>query len=219
MRRTDIRKPLIVFAKAPRPGAVKTRLIPVLGAQGAAAHHARLIKHTLAAASVACRDALELHADVVDDDFLRYCAARYNARLVAQRGDDLGERMHHAFETALVTERCPSAVLIGSDCPALTAAHLRRAFTALAGDHEAVIAPAEDGGYVLIGLCRIDALLFSDVPWGTDVVLHQTRERLRGLGWRWQELETLWDVDRPADLVRLEKCGFFAHTARPGARE
>jgi glycosyltransferase A (GT-A) superfamily protein (DUF2064 family) len=68
--------------------------------------------------------------------------------------------------------------------------------------------PAEDGGYVLIGLRQFDARLFSNVTWGTERVAHETRERLQSLGWRWQELETLWDVDRPADLVRLEQCGF-----------
>jgi glycosyltransferase A (GT-A) superfamily protein (DUF2064 family) len=93
--------------------------------------------------------------------------------------------------------------LIGSDCPALAPRHLRRADKALRGGADAVLAPAEDGGYVLIGLSRFDRRLFDGIAWGSAKVLEETRARLRALGWRWQELETLWDVDRPADYRRL----------------
>jgi rSAM/selenodomain-associated transferase 1 len=203
MPRTGSRNPVLVFAKAPRPGAVKTRLIPLLGEQGAAALHARLIKHTLATASTAARGALELHGEPVEDDFLRYCAARYNATLLPQCGSDLGERMHHAFEHALSRDGCTYAVLIGADCPALTAWHLRRALRLLDAGHDAVLAPAEDGGYVLIGLSRLNRELFEGIAWSTAAVMSQTRERLRAFDWRWLELEVLWDVDRPRDYTRL----------------
>ncbi|MGZ5116342.1 MAG: TIGR04282 family arsenosugar biosynthesis glycosyltransferase [Burkholderiales bacterium] len=208
------RKATMVFAKAPRPGEVKTRLIPLLGAQGAAALQARLTKHTLATASVAARDALELHGDLVEDEFLRFCAARYNASLVPQQGRDLGERMYHAFERALSSEACASAVLIGTDCPALTPRHIRLAFQALHNGHDAVLAPAEDGGYVLLGLARADVRLFEDITWGTDRVVGLTRARLRVLGWRWLELETLWDVDRIADWHRLGRSDLLGSNAR-----
>jgi hypothetical protein len=85
----------------------------------------------------------------------------------------------------------------------MTADYLARAFALLDGGADAVVGPAEDGGYVLLGLRRMDKRLFEDMAWGTDRVLDQTRERLAVLGWRWQELETLWDVDRPEDLERL----------------
>ncbi|MEA3155048.1 MAG: uncharacterized protein QOK44_2637 [Betaproteobacteria bacterium] len=199
----------MVFAKAPRPGEAKTRLIPRLGAQGAAALHARLIKHTLATASVDARNALELHGHPAEDEFLRFCAARYNASLVAQQGQDLGERMYHGFELALSGEGCAFAVLIGTDCPALTPKHIRSAFEALQNGYDAVFAPAEDGGYVLLGVARADARLFDDITWGTDQVLELTRARLRLLGWRWLELETLWDVDRVADWDRLSASGLL----------
>src|SRR4051812_36959461 len=97
---TLTRNAVMVFAKAPVPGAVKTRLIPLLGPAGAAALHARLVERTLAMASAAARDALELHV-APEDDFLRCCAARYSAALVPQCGNDLGDRMHHAFQRAL----------------------------------------------------------------------------------------------------------------------
>ena len=95
-------------------------------------------------------------------------------------------------------------ILIGSDCPALTAADVRRAARLLRGC-DAVIAPAEDGGYPLIGLARSSPAVFAGVAWSTASVLEQTRERLAGLGWRWRELRTVWDVDRPEDLARLER--------------
>jgi rSAM/selenodomain-associated transferase 1 len=198
---------LIVFSKAARLGAVKTRLIPALGAAAAAALHERLVEHTMATARAASRGELELHATPADDAFLHDCATRHRAKLVAQSAGDLGERMHFAFAQAL-SGQCSAAVLIGSDCPALTPCLVRLAFTALE-DHDAVIAPAADGGYVLIGLSRLDRGLFEGVEWSTDRVMTQTRERLVALEWRWHELETLWDVDRPADYERLLASGLL----------
>ena len=203
MHKTGNRNSLLVFAKAPQPGTVKTRLIPMLGAQGAAALHARLVKSTLAMASIAARSSLELHADAIDDDFLRHCAARYDARLVPQRGADLGERMSNAFADVFARERT-CAVLIGCDCPVLRGEHLRAAVRALQ-THDAVFSPAEDGGYVLIGLARHEPRLFEHIAWGSDRVMQQTRERLLKLGQSWLELATLWDIDRPADVERLDR--------------
>jgi uncharacterized protein len=193
---------IIVFARSAQPGAVKTRLIPLLGPEGAAALHAQLVKHTLGTARTAALGAVELHCEPdCDDDFLRFCANRYCANLVAQPDGDLGARMAAAVGAALAVHA--RVLLIGSDCPALTARHLQEANRALLDSAAAVLAPAEDGGYVLIGLTRSDKRLFEDIAWGCETVLKQTRARLRELGWRWQELETLWDVDRPEDYQRL----------------
>jgi rSAM/selenodomain-associated transferase 1 len=191
----------LVFAKAPRAGEVKTRLIPLLGAGGAAALHRQLVHRTLATACDAGLSAVELHAapDVHDDD-LRACALRFGVALLPQRGADLGERLRHAFDDGLA--RHGRVLVIGTDCPVLTAQHLRDAAAALEHGNDAVLIPAEDGGYALIGLTRCDDRLFEDVPWGGDQVLAVTRERLRALKWRWQELETLWDIDRPEDYRR-----------------
>lgn len=199
---------VIVFARAARPGAVKTRLIPILGPEGSAALHARMVKHSLAVARKAGLGAIELHcAPDCNDDFLRFCGNRYRAELRAQAEGDLGARMAVAASRALAAHA--RVVLIGSDCPALTARHLREACQALLGGADAVLAPAEDGGYVLIGLSRFDARLFEDIAWGTDSVLQETRARLRALGWHWRELETLWDVDRPEDYQRLLSSGLL----------
>ena len=102
-----------------------------------------------------------------------------------------------------------AALLIGSDCPALTARHLRQADRALRDGADAVFVPCEDGGYALIGLKRVDARLFDGIAWGGETVMAETRSRLRGLGWRWRELETLWDVDRPEDYQRLLASGLL----------
>ena len=208
MPRTTGDNRLLVFARAPRPGAVKTRLIPMLGEAGAAALHARLVKHTLATARASGIDQVELWcAPDTDDPFLRLCGGRYGVPLVSQTDGDLGARMRDAFERALASAR--RVTLIGTDCPALTAQHLRDADHVLVAGRDAVLVPAEDGGYALIGLTRCDAPLFDGVGWGGAEVMEETRARLRALGWSWEELETLWDVDRPEDYQRLLASGLL----------
>ena len=108
--------------------------------------------------------------------------------------------MRLAFATAL--RRADKVVLIGSDCPGYDTSYLRMAFDAL-DRYDAVIGPAHDGGYVLIGLTRIDRQLFEDIPWSTPRVLEKTHGRLQALGWRWTELATLRDLDQPEDLVHF----------------
>ena len=193
---------VIVFAKAPQPGAVKTRLVPALGAEGAAALHTKLAKHALDTVRAASLKPVELHcAPDTDDPFFRYCQGHYGVALEPQVTGDLGVRMHAAFATALAAH--PRVLMIGTDCPALTARHLRQAEKALREGHDAVLAPCEDGGYALIGLTRSDPTLFDGIAWSSASVMAQTRARLKALGWRWHELETLWDVDRPEDYARL----------------
>ena len=193
---------VIIFARSPRPGAVKTHLVPLLGAEGAAALHARLVERTLETARAASFRRIELHGTPdINDPFFRFCAGHFAVALVAQAGGDLGARMLAAFESSLAVH--PRALLVGSDCPALTARHLLQADRALRDGADAVFVPCEDGGYALIGLRRVDARLFDGIAWGGENVMADTRARLTGLGWRWRELETLWDVDRPEDYARL----------------
>ncbi|MGH8618466.1 MAG: TIGR04282 family arsenosugar biosynthesis glycosyltransferase [Burkholderiales bacterium] len=195
---------VIVMAKAPDPGAVKTRLIPALGAEGAAALAARLLKHTLAQACAAHVGPVILAgAPGVDHPFLRFCAMRYGASLVAQPDGDLGARMHTLLSGALAEHAC--ALVIGSDCPLLCASRLREAAEHLTGGADVVLAPTEDGGYALIGLRRSQAVLFADIAWSTPSVLAQTRERIAACGLRAAELPVLWDVDRPEDVARLAR--------------
>jgi rSAM/selenodomain-associated transferase 1 len=194
---------LIVFAKAPVPGRAKTRLIPSLGADGAARLHARLIELTVRTALGAGFRSVELHCTPgVRHPLFQRLAKRHALVLRAQRGADLGARMQHACERAL--RRSAAVVLIGTDCPVLAPADLRAARGALLAGFDAVLAPAEDGGYALIGVRRVSSRIFSGIEWGGPAVMQQTRVRLRSLGWRWRELRTLWDVDRPDDTLRLK---------------
>jgi uncharacterized protein len=183
---------IIVFAKAPVPGAAKTRLIPALGAWGAARLHARLVRQAVRTALASGCGPVEVHGSA-RHSFFRSLKTRFRL----QRGRDLGERMLHALS------RNPGAILIGTDCPELSAADLRRAARLLRGGAEVVIAPAEDGGYALIGARRVPVELFRDIAWGTSSVYDETVKRLKP--YRWRALRTVWDVDRPEDLPRLSE--------------
>jgi uncharacterized protein len=196
---------ILVFAKAPRSGAVKTRLVPALGADGAAALHAALVRHTLDSATAHALCPVELWcAPDTDDPFFAECEGRWLVTLRAQQGEGLGARMQHALSDAL--DRARRALLIGSDCPALTPQLLAQALAGLDDvGIDAVFTPAQDGGYVLIGLRSMDAGLFEDIPWGSSRVMELTRERMRQTGWRWIETETLRDIDDPDDLVDLDR--------------
>src|SRR2546425_10474178 len=168
---------VMVFARAPTPGEAKPRLIPALGAAGAAALHRRLVTHCLRAARDSRLGPVELWcAPGTGDPFFLECELRLGASLHPQGEGDLGARMQRAFESALA--RAQRAMLVGSDIPALSAQYLRDAEQALARGDDAVIGPAEDGGYRPLGLSRCDPELFRDIPWGGPEVLAETRRRL-----------------------------------------
>lgn len=191
--------PLAILAKAPIPGRVKTRLMPALGAEGASRLHERLLRHAVDIALATTsphRITLWTALDHAHPLF-RELAARHGIRRRAQSEGDLGERMYRALQAMAAP-----GLLIGSDCPALTPALLRRCQAALT-DADAVFLPAEDGGYALVGVRRADRHLFAAIDWGTSRVMDQTRDRADELGWRLACPARLWDVDRPEDLDRL----------------
>lgn len=208
---------ILVFARAPVPGRAKTRLAPRLGEWGAARLQARLTLHALRTAGVANCGPVELHGTPsVSHGFFKLCSRRFHLSLKLQRGNDLGGRMQRSLAQALRRHR--AALLIGTDCPELGPRDLRRAARALAGGCDAVLAPAADGGYALIGLRRISPRLFEAVAWGGPDVYLRTAERLGALGWRWRALRTVRDVDRPGDLERLRSPRFFAGARRAARR-
>ncbi len=191
-----------VFARAPAPGATKTRLIPLLGAARAAALQHLLIDRALATALAANIGPVALWcAPSAHDPLFERLIERHGVAAATQCAGDLGMRMSQAAATSLAAAQ--RVIIVGTDCPALTGADLQRAAQALVDGHNAVLIPAEDGGYVLIGLNCWDARLFTGIAWSTDQVMAATRERLATMGWRWHELPSLWDVDRPADYERL----------------
>ncbi len=192
---------ILVFAKAPLPGRAKTRLIPRLGEAGAARLQARLTARTLRTARATGFAAVELHATPSRTHGLfAFYGKSLHVEIKKQQGRDLGERMHNALARALRRHR--PVILVGTDCPELTAADLRRAARLLCGGCDAVLAPAEDGGYALIGLRKVSAELFSGIVWGGPDVYAQTAKKLARTGYRWRALRTVWDLDRPADLER-----------------
>jgi uncharacterized protein len=194
---------IAILAKAPEPGFAKTRLIPVLGPQRAALLAARLIERTAQTACAAAVGPVTLWATPDGRHrVFRAVGARHGIRIRQQAAGDLGERML----AAMAATNAP-ALIIGTDCPALTPAHLRAAADILHGGDDAVALPAEDGGYVLIGTRSVQPALFTDMRWGKAEVMEETRRRLRKLGLSWQEPATLWDLDLPEDLDRLHELG------------
>jgi uncharacterized protein len=208
-------KRVIVMAKAPVAGLAKTRLIPALGAEGAAALAGRLLDRAVAAAAEAALGPATLCV-TPDGGHPQFTAlaSRHGVMIAAQGEGDLGARMARAFANAFagkddhphVAAAAP-VLMIGTDAPALDAAMLRRAAAELDAGAEAVFVPALDGGYALIGLSARRAagasLLFDAMPWSTAGLMAATRQRLAAAGWRHAELPPVADIDEPADLVHL----------------
>jgi len=194
---------LAILARAPVAGAVKTRLIPALGAAGAAALHERMIERTVATACAAAIGPVTLWTTpAAPHACFSALALRFPIALAPQPEGDLGLRMLAPSKAA-----DGPAIVVGTDCPALTPAHLHEATEALRAGSDAVVIPAEDGGYVLVGTRRPQPGLFAPMAWGTDAVMAETRQRLARDGLTWRELPALWDVDRPEDLARLRATG------------
>jgi len=194
---------IIVFAKAPQAGFAKTRLIPVLGPAGAAKLACRMLYRTLDSAVAAAIGTVELCVTPeitspawqgVDMDIAR------GLEISAQGEGDLGARLARAAQRAF--ERAEPVLLIGTDCVEMDAPLLCEAAEMLK-HKDAVIYPAADGGYALLGLAGFHPSLFSNIAWSTDSVALETIERIRKLGWSLGEGSLLHDIDEPADLKRL----------------
>lgn len=199
---------ILVFAKAPIPGQVKTRLINHLGKSGATKLHQKLVLKTLNTATQANLCPVELWcAPDSQHKFFTECSQRYSITLQTQRGADIGQRMAYAFAMTLHAKnqmshgRYNKVLLIGCDCPDFTADYLLQALIQLEQGHDAVIGPALDGGYVLIGLQRYHPTIFQHIDWGTEKVTAQTYHRFEQLEYAWAELAKLRDIDRPQDLT------------------
>lgn len=190
------------FAKAPRAGAVKTRLHEQLS-PAAAAEVARELTRRVAAAlrGVPAGWDATLCVDDTTDAFLRELATREGRTLRAQGDGDLGARMWRAVDAALAEYR--AVIVVGSDCLGYDAAYLGDAAAALERGFDAVLGPALDGGYVLAGFTRLAPAVFAGMSWGADTVLARQRERFAALGLRWHELPERADIDRAQDLWRL----------------
>lgn len=189
---------LILFARSPKLGQVKTRLEPALGQQLTLALYQRMLQRQI--------ELVETFSEVekemwLEGDFRHADYRNFSGQLKAQQGKGIGERMHHAMQALL--GRCTAVVLIGCDCPDLDTRHVESAFQYLEEGADVVLGPAKDGGYVLIGMKQANAQLFQGIDWGTEQVLSQTRSQIRAQGLSWKELEPVQDIDEPEDLAFL----------------
>lgn len=196
-----------VMARAPVPGQAKTRLIPHLGAAGAARLQAALTAQALQRASASGAEVVLWVAG--DSGPLAPLAQRHGAALHEQPSGDLGVRMLAAVAHAHAAGR--RCVVIGTDCPAQRPGDLQRA-GALLDDHDVVLQPALDGGYVLIALRAPRAALFEGISWGGPMVLGQTRQRVQSLSLRCVELQPLPDLDDAQDLQTALDNGWITET-------
>jgi rSAM/selenodomain-associated transferase 1 len=194
---------IVILAKAPIPGFAKTRLIPAIGAHAAAVLQERLTERTVATALAAGIGPVTLccDPDATHDTFLKM-VTRMKITLRPQPPGDLGTRMLAAVATST-----GPVLVIGTDCPALTEAHLRSAAMALRDGNDVVLIPAERGGYVLLGMREAQPRLFSNIAWGGSSVLADTRARIVEQRLMLVERPPLWDVDTEIDLARLD-CEF-----------
>jgi rSAM/selenodomain-associated transferase 1 len=198
-----------LYAKAPVLGKVKTRMQGLLGREGALSLHKALIRYVFRNLTDARLCPVQLWVGRAqapsdsdgshDEFFLSLCNKK---DLYDQSGADLGTKM--AFTARQALKDNDYVVLVGSDCASVDAAYLEQALQALESGTQIVFGPAEDGGYVLLGLRVVPDSLFASVPWGEENVMAITRQNLAAAGLSWLELEPRWDVDRPQDLPRLQ---------------
>ena len=203
---------IIVMARYPEAGRTKTRLIPALGDDGAAALHTMLVKQTLATVD----DFFKTHACDVEVRFvggdetsmrqLFDLNPNSHREFLPQQGDSLGDRMSDAVANAF-DEGARRVVLVGTDCPSLTAFHIANAFGAF--DYcDVVLGPATDGGYYLLGMKEFHPELFCHIDWGTDQVLQKTLQNAKWISASVSQLSPLPDTDFPEDLVTCRRLGF-----------
>jgi uncharacterized protein len=192
---------IALLCKAPIPGFAKTGLIPHLGEMDTAHLQEELVMQAVITALDASVGPVELWCDPDETHpFFGKIMKKYPVRLTSQPPGDKGTRLHTCASGALVD--ADAVILMSVDCPVMPSYYLEEAAAALARGCDAVVGPSEDGSYVLLGLKRANEELFSNISWGTSLVLSQTQDRIARLSWRSHTLATLWDVDTPADYQR-----------------
>lgn len=209
---------LVIFAKAPIPGQVKTRLCPALTEDEAATLHGSFVLDTLERTKAAMGkfklqiDRYLACAPSSSHAFFRIMEARHGVTLLDQEGEDLGARMQQAFDT-LFARGYRHVCVVGTDVPSLPLTHYRDAVASLTR-HDLVLGPAQDGGYYLIGMTRPHPHLFRDMPWSTDQVLALTQQKATDEGLNIAQLPAWSDVDTIDDLQQMiEDCA--ADKTRP----
>lgn len=198
---------LIVFAKAPKPGKVKTRLIPAYGEQGAAKIHKQLVQRVVQQACATPLVDVELHTALTSrHPFFWQLRREYNLTLKSQVAGDLGKKMQMAIRHGLKTHE--RVLIVGTDWAAFDVGIVSAAALALS-KQDFVFVPAEDGGYVLIGASKDNNAPFRGIEWGTDKVMSKTEQHLRRQALPYGLLPMSWDVDHPEDVQRAVAAGLI----------
>lgn len=193
---------ILIFAKAPVLGQVKTRLIPALGEQGALDLYLQCLQQVVAQRCGANIAPVILYCTPdIQHPVFQQLTQQYALILQQQQGNDLGERMSLAVRQSL--SEAKRVILTGVDAPSLTNADIQQGIQCLQQAEDVVMNPAEDGGYVMLGMRQHHADLFTDMPWGTEQVADMTRQRCEVLRLNLLELATRWDIDRPEDVARF----------------
>lgn len=191
---------LIIFAKPPVPGKVKTRLIPGVGRRYAAFLYQDMLTKTLNTARKAGFDDIYIFVSGnIKHSYFSSLKKRHHVKLFQQVGKDLGQRMFNAFNKLL--SRYSYAILIGSDCPALLASDLRLAVNKLEDNVDVIIGPADDGGYYLIGMQKNNSRIFTGINWSSETVFENTYSNIKALNWDIELLPKRRDVDSTEDLL------------------
>lgn len=192
---------ILLFAKAPVAGQVNTRLISALGVETATQLQYDLIHQRLKSLNQArlCEVVVMCAPDISHVCFTE-CRALYSVSLHLQQGENIGEKMLSGIVRAL--KKKSKVIVIGTDAPSLDIKIIDNALIKLNGNANVVMTPAEDGGYVLIGVDNSYPALFNDITWGTEKVMQQTRDRIRQSGLICYETESCWDIDRLKDYQR-----------------
>ncbi len=193
---------LLVFAKAPELGKVKTRLQPDLPASFSLELHCELVNYVLSQWTDSQLCSINLWLAGNQEKFLECLPQWQSLTRYSQQGADLGERMHYAVKQTL--SKTESAILVGTDCPFIDDDYLSKACIALK-KYDVVIGPATDGGYVLLGLKQAHSSLFEGIQWGEASVFEATLSQIKYLGLSYSVLPELSDIDRPEDLQSLQQ--------------
>ncbi len=192
---------ILIFAKEPVLGKVKTRLASSIGDDGAVRVHIEMLRNTVEMACDSDLATVELYVSGNKNHSLfQTLAKQYRITVYQQRGKDLGERMFYALQQSLIDGGY--CLLIGTDCPIMTTDYLVSAFDFLEQKRDVVLGPSEDGGYVLLGARHVQKSWFCGIPWGGHSVLELSRQKLIASDVRYAELQPLWDIDHIEDLQR-----------------
>lgn len=193
----------LIFAKTPIAGHAKTRLIPCLGAEGAATLAKKLLFHTCAQVSDSNADSIELWVSPhKQHPIWQTLVDSMECTILEQQGGDLGERLSHAARSGF--KRSESLIFIGTDCPSLDASIINHVIEDL-HKYDSVMIPAVDGGYVLLAISEFDPSLFTDIPWSTEEVAERTLERIKALNWHCKLYPPLQDIDTAKDLASFQE--------------